>query len=109
MNLKNFKIDDQGRIEYEGTKPAIVDFWAEWCPPCKVMGPIFAEAAKVYGDRIDFYKVDVDKESKTSQEFAIRGVPAFYFVNPNKFVTIHVGTMTQEELYEIIENKLLGE
>lgn len=65
---------------YEGDKPAIVDFWAEWCGPCKKAAPVLEELAKEYAGEIYIYKVNTEQEKELASVFGIRGIPAFLFI-----------------------------
>ncbi|MFQ7039472.1 MAG: thioredoxin family protein [Barnesiella sp.] len=65
--------------KYRGNKPALVDFYATWCGPCKALGPVLEELAGKYKDKIYIYKVDVDKEEELSDIFKIRTVPTLLY------------------------------
>lgn len=65
---------------YEGDKPCIIDFWADWCGPCKKAAPVLEELAKEYAGEIIIYKVNTDQERELSGVFGIRNIPAFLFV-----------------------------
>lgn len=80
--LKKVMNYEQNQTEwvYEGDKPAIVDFWAEWCGPCKKAAPVLEELAKEYAGEIYIYKVNTDEERELASVFGIRGIPAFLFI-----------------------------
>ena len=65
---------------YEGDKPAIIDFYADWCGPCKKAAPVLEELAKEYEGQIYIYKINTDKERELSSAFGIRGIPAFLWI-----------------------------
>ncbi|HUM87932.1 MAG TPA: thioredoxin domain-containing protein [Prolixibacteraceae bacterium] len=65
--------------KFEGTKPCIIDFYADWCGPCRITSPILEELAAEYKGKIDIYKVNVDKERELAQVFGISGIPAFLY------------------------------
>jgi thioredoxin len=67
-------------FKYLGDKPCVIDFYADWCAPCKTAGPILAEVAKEYKGKVIFYKVNVDENKDLSAAFNIRTIPAFLFV-----------------------------
>lgn len=65
---------------YEGDKPALIDFYADWCGPCKITSPILEELAKEYEGKIYIYKINVDEEQELAQVFGVRGIPSFLYV-----------------------------
>lgn len=96
-----------GTWKFEGDKPAIVDFYATWCGPCKALGPVLEDMAEEYGGRIDIYKVDVDKESELSSVFGIRSVPTLLFIPAEGQPSISSGAPSEAQLRKIIEEQLL--
>jgi len=64
---------------YKGTKPCIIDFYADWCGPCRIASPILEELALEYKGKIDVYKVNVDNEKELSSVFGVKGIPAFLY------------------------------
>lgn len=64
---------------FKGQKPCLIDFYADWCGPCRITGPILEELAKEYQGKIDVYKVNVDQEKELSAVFGVRGIPAFLY------------------------------
>ena len=66
--------------KYLGSKPAIVDFYADWCGPCKIAGPILEEIGVEYADKIQVYKINTDQERELAQVFGITGIPAFLYI-----------------------------
>lgn len=65
---------------YKGDKPCVIDFYADWCGPCRITSPILEELAEEYKGKIIIYKVDVDHERELSQVFGVKGIPAFLYV-----------------------------
>jgi len=65
--------------KFNGNKPCIIDFYADWCGPCRITSPILEELAVEYSGKIDIYKVNVDKERELSQVFGVSGIPAFLY------------------------------
>jgi len=66
--------------EYRGDKPAIIDFYADWCGPCRIASPILEEIGAEYAGKIQVYKIDTDKEPELAQVFQIKGIPAFLYI-----------------------------
>ncbi|HZL08863.1 MAG TPA: thioredoxin domain-containing protein [Prolixibacteraceae bacterium] len=70
-------------FKYLGSKPAIIDFYADWCGPCKIASPILDEIGSEYDGKIQVYKIDTDKEHELAQVFGISGIPAFLYIPAN--------------------------
>lgn len=66
--------------KYEGTMPCVVDFYADWCAPCRKASPVMAELAEKYKGKVLFYKVNTDEEKELASQFRITGIPAFLWV-----------------------------
>ena len=92
---------------YEGKKPCIIDFYADWCGPCKRVSPILKELAGVYKDELVIYKVDVDAEGELAGLFGIQSIPSLLFVPLNGEPQMSVGALGREELVTQISELLL--
>lgn len=77
-NIMDFETNPTQWI-YKGKRPCIIDFYADWCGPCRITSPILEELAIEYKDKIDIYKVNIDNEKELSQIFGISGIPAFLY------------------------------
>lgn len=93
--------------KYLGDKPAIVDFYASWCGPCKTIAPILEELAQEYGDSIVIYKVDTDKEQELASAFGIRSIPSLLFIPMNGQPQMTQGAMSKAAFKESIDKVLL--
>ena len=93
--------------KYKGDKPAIVDFYATWCGPCKMMSPILDEISKEYEGKINIYKVNVDKEADLASVFGIRSIPSLLFVPMKKEPSMVQGAMQKNELKKLVDDILL--
>ncbi len=93
-------------LEYLGDKPAIVDFYATWCGPCKQLSPILEKLAKEYEGKIYIYKVDVDKEVELATKFGVSAVPTLLFIPMKGQPTIVPGAPNQAQMREILPRVL---
>ena len=87
---------------FAGSRPAIIDFYATWCGPCKMMAPMVESLAGKYAGKIDFYKVDIDQEPELASIFGIRSIPTFLFIPLKGNPTMQMGAMQKEDFEEII-------
>ncbi|MEG1402857.1 thioredoxin [Bacteroides sp.] len=94
--------------KYLGDKPAIVDFYASWCGPCKTIAPILEELAQEYGDSIVIYKVDTEKEEELAAAFGIRSIPSLLFIPMNGQPQMAQGAMPKASFKEAIDKVLLN-
>lgn len=93
--------------KYLGEKPCIIDFYADWCGPCKMVAPILEELANEYGDEIYIYKVDTEKEQELAAAFGIRSIPSLLFVPMDEAPQMAQGALPKASLKEAIETVLL--
>lgn len=93
---------------YEGNKPAIIDFYADWCGPCKKIAPIMAQLAEEYKDQIMIYKVDTDKERELAQVFQIRSIPSILFIPAEGQPQMTMGALPKAEFEKMIKEVLLA-
>ena len=94
--------------EFKGSRPAVIDFYATWCGPCKMMHPILEEIASEYDGKVDVYKIDTDKEAELSSLFNIRSIPTFLFIPKEGKTQFATGAMSKLEFKNIIETVLLN-
>ena len=88
-------------------KLVLVDFWSNWCPPCKIMNPIIEKIAKDYGDRIKICKLNVDEARQTAIAYGIEAIPTFLFFKPGKsIVEKQIGAVTEQILVQKIEKHI---
>lgn len=96
-------------LHYKGDKPAIIDFYADWCGPCRKLSPILEEVATEFKKDIYIYKVNTDKEPEIARAFGIRALPTLLFIPLEGEPEGNEGFLTKEQLYEAIYKVLLKE
>lgn len=90
----------------ESTKPVLVDFWAEWCGPCKMVAPILEEIAQEYGDKIIIAKLNVEQNPNIAPKFGIRGIPTLLIFKNGEVVATQVGALSKAQLKAFIDPQL---
>ena len=94
--------------KFAGTLPCIIDFYADWCGPCKIVGPILEELATEYKDKINIYKINTEAEQELSGAFGIRSIPSILFVPLEGQPQMAVGALPKEAMKNTIHEVLLG-
>ncbi|WP_085536205.1 thioredoxin [Massilibacteroides vaginae] len=100
---------NQDEWVYEGDKPCIVDFYADWCGPCRQVSPILKQLAEQYKDQIIVYKINVDNEKELAMAFGIQSIPTFLFIPKNGQPQLAMGALPKETFEKQIKEFLLGE
>ncbi len=100
---KVFNYETKEKWDFQGELPAVIDFYADWCGPCKMVSPIFEELAKEYQGKVNIYKIDTEAEQELAAVFAIRSIPSVLFIPKAGQPQMAVGAMPKEEYIRAIE------
>ena len=90
----------------ESELPVLVDYWAEWCGPCKMIAPLLDQAASDYQGRVTIAKVDVDNNPDTAAKFGVRGIPTLMLFKDGKAVATKVGALSKPQLNSFLDESL---
>ncbi len=104
---KVFNYEKNQDWKFEGDLPAVVDFWAPWCGPCKMVGPIIDELSTEYKGKVNFYKVNTDEEQELGAVFGIRSIPSLLFIPKEGQPKLAVGALPKDSLKSAVEKELL--
>ena len=105
---KVFDYVNEQEWKYKGSLPAIIDFYADWCGPCKMVAPILEDLAIEYDDKLVIYKVDTEVEQELSAAFGIQSIPTFLFIPVNGDPMMQPGALPKKVFKQIIEEKLVN-
>jgi len=108
FKTKVFDFEKHQEWKFEGDKPCLIDFWAAWCGPCRMIAPILEELSEEYKDQINIYKVNTEEEPELAALFGIRSIPSLLFVPMNGKPQMAAGALPKEVLKEIIDKELLS-
>ncbi len=94
-------------FDYKGKLPAVIDFYADWCGPCRRVGPIMEKMAQEYDGKLLVYKVNVDNERQLASVFGVRSIPMVLFIPVEGQPMAQTGAMTEQQYRQVIEKELL--
>lgn len=103
---KVFNFENNKEWEYEGEIPAVIDFYADWCGPCKALAPVMDELAVEYNGKVNFYKIDTEKEQNLAAMFGIQSIPSILFVPQGDKPQMNVGALPKESMVQAISSVL---
>ena len=105
-NVKNIDSQEFATKIEEGNELALVDFYADWCGPCKVIAPLVEELSVDYAGKVNFYKLDVDQNGDVAMKYGVRGIPTLIIFANGKAQDTLVGAVNKEKLSDFIKNNL---
>lgn len=103
---KVFDYEKNKEWTFEGDKPAIIDFYADWCGPCRMLSPVMEELSKEYKGKVDIYKIDTEKEQELASVFGISSIPSVLFVPQNEKPQMSAGFMPKQAFDHAIKDVL---
>jgi len=111
LNVETFKekifdYTKNNEWKFEGEKPAIIDFYADWCGPCKIVAPILEELAEEYAGKMDFYKIDTEDQAELASIFGIQSIPSLLFIPAEEQPQMAVGALNKESFVKAFKEVL---
>ncbi len=103
---KIFNFEANKEWKFEGDTPAIIDFYADWCQPCKVIAPILEELKEEYGEKLDIFKVNTEEQRELSSVFGIQSIPSLLFVPKEGQPQMAMGALPKETFKQAISEVL---
>lgn len=105
---KVFNYEQNQEWNFAGDKPCIIDFYADWCAPCKMVAPVLEELSEEYKDEINIYKIDTEAEQELAAAFGIRSIPSILFCPKGDKPQMAQGALPKDALKDAIDNVLLA-
>jgi thioredoxin 1 len=103
MGLKSITDQDFDTTVSQSEKPILVDFWAEWCPPCRALGPKLEQIADEMGGQVQVVKLNIDENPKTPEKFGIRSIPTMILFKNGQNVEQMLGNMDKQKIVEMLQ------
>ncbi|HNW98497.1 MAG TPA: thioredoxin [Bacteroidales bacterium] len=105
---KVFDYETNSKWNFLGDKPCMIDFYADWCGPCKMVAPVLEELSELYKDKVDIYKIDTEAEQELSAIFGIRSIPSILFCPKNGEPQMIMGAMPKDTFIQAINEVLFA-
>jgi len=103
---KVFDYEKNKEWKFEGARPCVIDFYADWCGPCKMVAPVLEELAKDYDGKLDVFKVNTEEEQELASAFGIRSIPSFLFVPAEGQPQMAMGALPKETFVQAFKDVL---
>ncbi len=101
---KVFDFENNKEWNFVGDKPAIIDFYADWCAPCKMVAPVLEELSAEYGDKLDIYKINTEDQRELAGMFGIQSIPSLLFIPKDGQPQMAMGALPKKTFHEIIQD-----
>ncbi|OQX94858.1 thioredoxin [candidate division KSB1 bacterium 4572_119] len=107
--LKNvFDYENNKEWKFSGDLPCVIDFYADWCGPCKMVAPVMDELSDEYKGKVNFYKINTEEEQELAAAFGIQSIPSILFCPKDGQPQMAVGALPKEQLMQVVDEQLLG-
>ena len=106
VNIKHYNTMSKFNELINGDKPVLVDFYADWCGPCRILSPIIKEVKSEFGDQLKVVKIDVDRNPAASGAYGIQGVPTMILFKEGKILWRQAGVLSKQDLVEVIKTRV---
>lgn len=103
---KVFNFEENKEWKFEGNRPALIDFYADWCGPCKALAPVLEQLSEQYEGKIDIYKINTEEQQELSAAFGIRSIPSMLFCPIGEEPQMAHGALPQKQIEQIIKDVL---
>jgi len=106
---KVFDYEKNKEWKFQGELPAVIDFYADWCGPCKMVAPIIEELSEEYEGKVNFYKINTEEQQELAAAFGIQSIPSLLFIPLDGSPQMAAGALPKDTFKQVIDNELLSE